>query len=251
MSLLDSSDGGLLYRCERQDSIIEVRQRDRLRWLHFGDAAVQAAMNLDAPHELVLPYTRSMLAALLVMPVPRRLLNLGFGGGMLVRFFASFMSALEVESVECDERVIALAKQYFPVADTHPVHHTTAEQFVLSGGGLFDLIFCDLFNQNDAPGCLFDETFYRDCRESLSPGGVMAVNLLVTDQERMLELLRGIRKSFPHIALLAVPDHKNTIVLASRQPFPDKAALSPVAAETGRRLGMDMMDLVEELVLPG
>ena len=51
------------------------------------------------------------------------------------------------------------------------------------------------------------------------------INLLLTDQQRMLEVLKAVRNSFEFLVLMAVPDHKNTISFALKQPPAEKEVL--------------------------
>ncbi|NCW98692.1 MAG: hypothetical protein EBW71_06870, partial [Betaproteobacteria bacterium] len=58
-----------------------------VRYLHFGTPWIQGAMRIRVPHRLVLDYTQDMMAWLMLMSVPDRVLHLGLGAGACVRFF--------------------------------------------------------------------------------------------------------------------------------------------------------------------
>ncbi|HEU5282814.1 MAG TPA: hypothetical protein VFU53_03290, partial [Burkholderiales bacterium] len=81
---------GLLSRLRRRstggDGQVQISEQDGVRYLHLGTDTVQSAMRLSHPDELVLSYTRSMLAFLLFAPDPRRIVNIGLGGGSLAKW---------------------------------------------------------------------------------------------------------------------------------------------------------------------
>jgi len=72
---------------------------------------------------------------------------------------------------------------------------------------------------------MFEAHFYGNCYERLSEHGVMAINLVLTDEQDMLALLQAVRKSFATLVLMAVPDHTNTIVVAIKQPLAQEQVL--------------------------
>lgn len=211
--------GNVLSTSCRNGRCIEIRQFNHIRWMHFGDAAVQGCISLDSPPQLLLAYTQAMLAGFLFVDQPRRLLNLGLGCGSFVRFFQEKLPALQVDSVDHCEQVIEFAKYYFRVSETSPVYCETAEAFVAASQLSYDVIFCDLHANNGHPDCMFDASFYGNCYDRLSAYGVMAVNLVLTDEQEMLVLLQAVREHFHTLVLMAVPDHKNTILFAIKQPL--------------------------------
>jgi len=54
--------------------------------LYFDARNVQSRMRKDAPHELELGYTRTMMGFLLYQPQPRAILIVGLGGGSLSKY---------------------------------------------------------------------------------------------------------------------------------------------------------------------
>jgi len=225
---------------------IEICQLDGLRWMHFGDSAVQACMSLDAPHQLLLAYTQAMLAGLVFIEQPQRLLNLGLGGGSFIRFFEKTWPALAIESVDNSADVIALSREFFQVCEGSPLHCMSAETFVAAAEANYDAIFCDLYADNNHPACMFDEQFYGNCYQSLTAQGMLAVNLLLTDEAEMINLLQAVRKHFPIVVLMAVPDHTNTILFALQQPVADSEFLMSRVQQLQADFQLDLMPYVEQ-----
>lgn len=49
--------------------LVSVWQQERLRWLDFGDGAVQSIIDIDHPDQLISPVYHAMLAPMLFVPV--------------------------------------------------------------------------------------------------------------------------------------------------------------------------------------
>ncbi len=78
---------------------VSVWQQERLRWLDFGYGAVQSIIDLDHPDQLISPVYHAMLAPMLFVPIPKRILLLGVVGGALARYFNHRFLAVQGEAV--------------------------------------------------------------------------------------------------------------------------------------------------------
>ena len=87
---LKSSNSDCLASLSGTPNISVYQQRD-LRWLSFGDDIVQSVIDTSNPHKPVLPYLQAMAAMLAFSQRNRPVLNLGFGGGALVRFILRYL----------------------------------------------------------------------------------------------------------------------------------------------------------------
>ncbi|MBT9522799.1 MAG: spermidine synthase, partial [Dechloromonas sp.] len=56
------------------------------RFLYFNVRLMQSEMSLKAPHDLAIRYTQKMMAFLLFLPRPKRIVLIGLGGGSLIKF---------------------------------------------------------------------------------------------------------------------------------------------------------------------
>lgn len=161
-----------------KDAPIVYTDGDR-RVLMFGDAIVQSEMQLSAPDELVLAYTRAMMLFVLFCPRPRRILLLGLGGGSLAKFCWRYFPGADITVVEVDARVIALREQ-FRVPDDGPdfrIIHADAIDYVASQNPQVDVILVDVYALGGMPPAFGSATFYADCRRALRDGGVLVGNL--------------------------------------------------------------------------
>jgi spermidine synthase len=163
--------------------MVEVKEIDGLRTLHFGSAWMQGAMRIDSPFDLTFEYTRVMMAALLLREgdFPKRVLLIGLGAGSQTKFLYKHRPAAHLAVVEIEPKVVKAAKESFCLPDDPArleVVVGDGVEFVYQTEQHFDLIMVDGFNDHSHPGDLNTLPFYKACRERLSDQGILAVNLI-------------------------------------------------------------------------
>ncbi|MEH6651257.1 MAG: fused MFS/spermidine synthase [Motiliproteus sp.] len=220
------SDGKLIHQERSGNQHRQVRQDKELRWLHFGDHDIQAVIDLAQPHQLILPYSFGMLSALLYQPEPITCLNLGVGGGSFERFFAHRLPRLRVTSLESDVNVIRLARDYFMLPPQQPVIVDDASHFLVRHQGSYDLIFCDIHQGDNHPECLSDSQFHAAAFGCLNQDGVYAINLLPHNYSHLVTVLMRLRDSFSDVLVLDIPERRNLILFALKQPPPERNILT-------------------------
>lgn len=244
---LSPQDGDILHVETSAEQRIEVREFASLRWLTFGGNAMQSVMCVDTPELPLQPYNIAMLAALLFQPRPKRLLNLGFGGGTFERFFRTHYPDLSLTSVESNAAVIRLAKRHFQIPEDYPVIHESAEDFLAGDRGRYHMVFCDIFDANYHPRCLFDHRFYLQALRHLKADGVFAVNLLPATTSELLQIVQAVRQHFPWTLQLDFPDHHNSVLFGLRQEAPDTAELEKMAAVLSTKTGLNLTSIPARL----
>ncbi len=242
------TDGLLLQALGSEERAVEVREGDGLRWMHFGDDAIQAMMIIDDPATPIIPYQIYMLAALSFSHNPNFLLNLGAGGGSFERFFAAHLPELMVTSVETNPDVIRLLKEHFSILGDIPIIKQDAEAFLSDCATCYDLILCDLFDHADHPSCLFDSDFYADVFRCLSNNGVFAINLLPESESEMVNILLVLRSSFEWIYMLEVPHYKNIILFCTKKEAPVNEELELRCERLFEDFGLDLTDVAHTIV---
>ncbi len=233
-------------RCLYSAGGAEIRQYRQYRWLNLDGSLIQSLMDLEQPGKLLNPVNTCMLSALVFTGPPRRVLNLGFGGGGFERFFRQYFPGTVVDSVEVDETVIHLAREYFGIAADYPVYLQAAGDFVARSDGHYELILCDIFNRENHPDCLYETGFYSDCQQRLSGNGLMVLNLVPDDERDLMAILLPLRQSFGHVSLSRINGHDNVLVFAAQ------AAVRPMAgpellAQLGNWLGIDVGETLAQL----
>jgi spermidine synthase len=194
-----------------------IRVGDRLV-LSFDEIRVQSEMRLDAPDDLVLGYTRTMMGFLLYCPQPLRIAMIGLGGGSIPKYCHATLPDSDITVVEINPDVIALRARFFVPEDElrFRVLREDGAAFVARMRDQFDVLIVDGFIESGQPPILSTQRFYNDCRDCLTERGVMVVNL--PDLPQTYEpLFARIKHSFEHQALLiAAEDSSNRIVFAGR-----------------------------------
>jgi spermidine synthase len=190
-----------------------------VRYLHFGSVWVQGAMRLARPFALELEYQQQMMALALLLPQPRRILQLGLGAAALTKFCWRHCARAQVTAVDLSEAVIATARQSFRLPPDDPrlqVVTADARRFLDSTRLRYDWLQVDLYDAAARGPVYDDRDFYRACRRVLAHPGVAAFNLFG----------RSFDPSFAAIAaafddrVLVLPeaDAGNRVVLAWRGP---------------------------------
>ncbi|MCM8613462.1 fused MFS/spermidine synthase [Accumulibacter sp.] len=199
---------------------IEVSEKAGVRYLHFSSDWVQGAMRIQRPNALELPYTREMMAGLLLRaaPWPRDALLIGLGAGSLAKFIYHHLPATRITVVEIDPQVETVARLHFRLPDDPlrlRVLIADGADHMLHADSRHDCILVDGFDGQARAGALDTLPFYQACRARLSESGLLVVNLLGRE--------RGFAASAERIGLafggrsLLFPscDKGNTIVFAT------------------------------------
>lgn len=242
------TDGNLIRILRSNADKIEVREGEGVRWMHFGDDAIQAMMIMDEPYMPIIPYQIYMLAVLLFNPAPNFALNLGVGGGSFERFFAHYLPELMVTSVESNQEVIGLLHDYFSVSACIPVINEVAETYLSDCTTCYDLILCDLFDHSGRCSCAHDREFYANAFRCLSSDGVFAINLLPDTESEMVDILLAVRSSFDHVILVEIPNYKNILLFCLRKAAPETELLEQRCARLAESVGIDLADIMDLMV---
>jgi spermidine synthase len=227
---------------ERRGNVVELRARAR------GSEALESAVNLADPLQLVVPYTRSLYAALFFQPKPERVLMIGLGGAGFHRLFAAAYPQALLQTVELDPKVKELCETHMafkPTAQT-PVALMDGRIFVKRDRTTWDWLILDAFRGGFVPPHLKTEEFYRECAARLGERGVFVSNLHATS-ELYYSDLKTLMKVFPQVVLFATPGRGNVIACAVKykDPLVTDPAKWPATATLARPPFAGRLDLDE------
>jgi spermidine synthase len=199
---------------------VYISEKFGVRSLHIGSDTIQSSMRIAKPWDLELSYTRSMMGFLLFRQAPAHVLMVGLGGGSLAKFIYQRMPCTEIEVVEINPRVLAIARQCFLVPPDDARFRVVigdGAEHVAREGRSFDVIAVDGYDGDSQVEELSSRRFYEDCRRRLDANGVLVVNLWGSDRA-FNDTLQRIEAAFP-AGTLCLPAHKpgNIIVFAFRQ----------------------------------
>ena len=244
---------GLLSRLRRRnaggDGQVQISEQDGVRYLHLGTDTVQSAMRLSDPNELVLSYTRSMLAFLLFAPAPRRVVNIGLGGGSLAKWIYRHLPNAQQVVLELNPRVIACARQYFdlPPDDARlRVLEADGAAWAAQHPDCCDLVLVDGYDGRSQAAELATHEFYGSTARCLTADGILVVNLWGSDR-RYDETLQRIEAAFEgQVCCVPAAQRGNVAVLAfKRKPAGTRwDDLRAAAAALQTRYGIEFTDFV-------
>jgi spermidine synthase len=191
-----------------------------VRFLHFGTEWVQGAMRLKKPNHLELEYAQQMMAWLLFIETPKRIVQLGLGSAALTKFCHAFLKKAKVEAVEINPSVVIAARTMFELANDDArltVNEQDAWDFVndRANHGTIGALQIDVYDATARGPVLDSLAFYRACRACLTPeAGIVTVNLF-GDHPSFVRNMKRLNEAFDGrvIALPEVHDG-NRIALA-------------------------------------
>ena len=180
-----------------------------------GSDPIQSEMNLSKPHDLILSYTRAMMAALPLADHQRRILLIGLGGASMQKFLHDLLPETVLESVEIDPEVVRIARRFFGFEpdDNQIVHVDGGRAFIENSNTRYDIIYLDAYGPDSIPYSLATQEFLEAVRDRLAEGGVVCSNLL-TGNPRFWDMVKTYAEVFPELRLIEPPRSGNAILFA-------------------------------------
>ncbi len=198
---------------------LTISEENGLRYLHFGTRWVQGAMRIAQPFDIVVDYVEQMMAWLLLLEPPARVLQLGVGAGSLTKYTWRHLPDTATTAVDLSGDVIAAARTWFrlPPDDARlAVVEGDALAFVADPAltGRFGVIQVDLYDAAARGPTVDSEAFYHQCRRLLADPGVLVVNLFghVASGERSV---RRLRRVFDDRVVLQPPTSSGNVVVVA------------------------------------
>jgi spermidine synthase len=211
--------------------------------LSFESSLIQSCMRLDAPDDLVLDYTRTMMGCLLFNAAPQSILMIGLGGGSMVKYLHKHVPEADITVVEINAGVIDMRHEFLVPPDSDRLHTVCADgaRFLVRPPQAYDLILVDGFTGQGMPDDLCSRSFYQHCRAALTPHGLLVANVQA-DTVLSKTIHQRVSKAFA-AALVSVASDEggNDIIVATdrevltqtRDDFDARwAALAPVHQQT-------------------
>lgn len=241
-----------IHKQAREQGRVEVSEKDGVRTLHLGGDTVQSAMLVNAPYDLKLAYTRSMLACLLFHKNPRDFLMVGLGGGSVPKWVHRNLPDSHTTVVELNPEVVSAARGFFFVPqddERFEVVVGDGVDYVAEHPASCDILMIDGYDEVAHVESLATPEFYENCRIVLRPGGMMVVNLW-SSEKHFNTYLQRIFDAFDGLVLtLPAEERSNIIALAfQRSPnMPKWDDLRDKARELEKLYGLEFLRFVEGL----
>lgn len=115
---------------------------------------------------------------------PLDVLILGMGTGTYATQCSRYFGEMNVEGVEIDEKITALARDYFQLPDSVPVVTYDGRAYLqaLESDRLYDVILVDAFQDITIPFQMASREFFTLVHDHLRDSGVMVVNMNMRGQ---------------------------------------------------------------------
>jgi spermidine synthase len=204
---------------------IQVVDEGGFRMLSF-DGSMESRISLANPLQGHYEYTEYFHMPWLWNTQISRVLMVGLGGGTTQRTYEHFYPQVQVETVELDSYVVALARQYFHF-NTSPrqkVHVGDGRQFLRRSRNTYDVILMDAYSHNRygtfLPHHLATKEFFELATNRLSARGVLCYNVMGTVNGAQANLVAALYKTmqsvFPKVYLFPAIKSDNVMLLATK-----------------------------------
>ena len=221
-----SQDKVLYEKDSAFNHIVVTENPEGVHSLLFAkDGALQSVAKPDDPDCLSLPYLRTAFVSLAFVEKPSRVLVVGLGGGSIPRFLHKHYPAMQIDCVELDPEVIAVAKQFFGFVEdqTLKAYAGDGRQFIENVKQPYDLIFLDAFGADSIPYRLATREFLLAVRKALAPNGVAVGNVWSRYSNPLYDsMVRTYQDVFDELYVFTVPASGNRILIG----VPRKAAFA-------------------------
>lgn len=104
-------------------------------------------------------------------------LVLGMGTGTFAQACQKYFPASKIVGVEIDEKITALAHEYFELSEAIPVATYDGRAFLAADEKIYDVIMVDAYQDITIPFQMSSVEFFALVRAHLKAGGVMVVNM--------------------------------------------------------------------------
>ena len=204
---------------------LELRRRNGFLELRSIDGAMQSLIDLNKPHRLGLKNLEFLVAVLLFITPPRRILLLGTAAGSLLHFLRHHYE-VDLVAVDRDTELIEtmLGLDILPAADDKLSYvHDDALHFIEHCQDRFDLVLIDIFDGAQSPRWLLENKALEQIARLVNPFGAMAFNLLIDSNHDFTQFYRNLRLVCQRQTLCtSVEGFENTIVFGFRDQLPQR-----------------------------
>ncbi len=148
------------------------------------------------------------------LPEVQSVLLLGAGIGSAVQILMHKGFHPDYTFVDTDEKILEWATELQSGSGEHiEAVHQDAQQFMITCNKKYDLLVVDIFTDRVVPGFAIAETFLKQCRQGLNPGGSFVMNYIINSEAEWQVLQHNLQTVFanPHIHELGI----NRIITAS------------------------------------
>jgi len=188
----------------------QVRQAmmgdDEIRVLVMGPSGYQSGVYSDGRTDAVFFYTKKILQVIEQTPQKARILVLGGGAFTMPQTLATKYPHSQVDVVEIDPQLEAIAKRYFYYHSPANVRIIAedARAFLNKNVNRYDIIVADVYSDIAIPFALTTAEYAQTVKRALQPQGSVVVNLVVGNNQACAPLFEGLHAAYSSVLPEAV-----------------------------------------------
>ncbi len=185
--------GKKLHRSVSEAGQVEIGEIDGIRSMYIDTNTIQSSMRVKAPFELVLAYSRGMMALLLFLEEAQESLMIGLGGGSIPKFIWKNCPTIKQTVVEINPKIIHIARTHFFVPENDErlnILEADGLAYLKEHPNSTQILLMDAYDGKGLPPDFCSQDFFDDCAEVLKDDGVFAINLWGSDKNFGLYLQR-------------------------------------------------------------
>lgn len=220
-------DRSVIHETESVYNYIQIKDSDNERALATNVMFGVQSVTPKKSGLTGLYYDAALAAPLMtVNSTKSRALILGMGTGTCAMQYKRYFPDMSVRGVEIDSRITELAHEYFGLSDEIEVTEYDGRAYLEAlraqrkrgNDTRYDVIIVDAFQDITIPFQMSSKEFFTLVKDSLSPDGVMAVNLnLPSDEEGGINdcLRETILSVFSEVYCYDIADSTNLMLFCS------------------------------------
>ncbi len=208
--------------------IVEGMKNDRLvRVIVTGPEAAQSGIYVGAPSDLLFWYSKQVDRVIADSPNKERILILGGGAFTLPQYLADKYPASQIDVVEIDPELSAIATEHFGYKSPSNVKVIAgdARHYANQTKSSYDIVLVDVYNDASVPFSLLTREYGRAASSLLAPDGIIIVNAIAAFGGDCLPLFEAINSTYasslPYGYALKSPDapddRSNILLVYSRK----------------------------------
>ena len=152
---------------------------------------------------------------------PGDILILGMGTGTFAKYCSEYFPDCSIEGVEIDQKIAALAREYFELPDSVQVTVGDGRSFLAASDKKYNVIMVDAYQDITIPFQMSSVEFFTLVKEHLNENGVMVVNMnMHSDAEGNINdyLSDTIAEVFDYVYTVEVRGSTNRELFATQNP---------------------------------
>lgn len=213
--------GTPLYETESMYQYIRVEKESGLTILSTSLVGAMQTVQPDDPDVRLGIYTDGLVC----LPVlfdgldrPVRVLQIGYGGSDVSRALGHFFDNVDLTCVELDERIVEVARAYFGADPDDRVIIDDGRAFLQRTDETYDIIMIDAYQDAGMPVDLVTQEFFAQCRNHLTDGGMLAMNVAFgfsPDAPFSASLGRTLGSVFTQVSYVSIPGSYSALIFGA------------------------------------